>query len=109
MSSNGATSLVPVLDRSNYGVWFSAMKAYLMSLGLWPVISGDVSEPIAPAIPDKDADQDEKTHYEAEARYFSIKHKAWSKDNSITLGHIVLRVNQMIQLDLSKRETTEKA
>ncbi|KAI0055096.1 hypothetical protein BV25DRAFT_1769569, partial [Artomyces pyxidatus] len=36
--SNTMTSLVPVLDGSNYQTWSDAMEAYLMAQGTWHVI-----------------------------------------------------------------------
>ena len=38
--SNNATQFVLILDGSNYGLWSTAMRAFLMSLGLWAHIIG---------------------------------------------------------------------
>jgi hypothetical protein len=35
MSSNNATSLIPILDGTNYSLWAVAMQAYIRSTGLW--------------------------------------------------------------------------
>src|ERR1700752_2765101 len=43
--SQQLTSLVPVLDGSNYGLWSQAVKAYLMSLGLWGYVTGNIECP----------------------------------------------------------------
>ena len=51
MSTQSAASLVPVLDGTNYSIWSKAMKAYLMSLGLWSYVSGTIQEPQLPANP----------------------------------------------------------
>jgi hypothetical protein len=48
MSTNVA-SLVPILDGTNYGIWSKAMKAFLMSLGLWGYADGTLAEPAADA------------------------------------------------------------
>ena len=37
--SSSLTSLVPVLDGTNYQQWASAMKSFLLSQGQWRVIS----------------------------------------------------------------------
>ena len=34
MSSNNATSLIPILDGTNYRQWAVVMKAFIMSTGL---------------------------------------------------------------------------
>ena len=77
MSSNGAASLVPILDRSNYGAWSTAMKAYLMLIGLWPVIAGDVAKPTSPKTPPMGASQEEKENYKTALLLYATEHKAW--------------------------------
>jgi gag-polypeptide of LTR copia-type len=47
--SNNVASLVPILDGANYGIWSKAMKAYLMSLGLWGYVDGTLAEPATDA------------------------------------------------------------
>ena len=42
--SNALTTLVPVLDGTNYHKWFKAMQVYLMSMDLWEYANGDESE-----------------------------------------------------------------
>jgi gag-polypeptide of LTR copia-type len=42
---NNVASLVPILDGANYGIWSKAMKAFLMSLGLWGYADGTLEEP----------------------------------------------------------------
>jgi gag-polypeptide of LTR copia-type len=79
MSSNVA-SLVPILDGANYGIWSKAMKAYLMSLGLWGYADGTLEEPAADA----------------------ATHPEWVQKNSMTMGNIVLRVNASIQQEVAE-------
>jgi hypothetical protein len=43
--SQQLTSLIPVLDGSNYRLWSQAIKAYLMSLGLWGYVTGNLEHP----------------------------------------------------------------
>jgi hypothetical protein len=78
MSTNVAL-LVPILDGANYGIWSKAMKAFLMSLGLWGYAGGTLAEPAA------DADG----------------HPEWVQKNSMTMGNIVLRVNALIQQEVA--------
>ena len=42
--SNALTTLVPILDGTNYCEWSKAMHAYLMSMDLWEFANGDESE-----------------------------------------------------------------
>jgi hypothetical protein len=44
MSSN-VSQFVPILDGSNYGIWSSAIRAFLMSLGLWAHVMGTTAAP----------------------------------------------------------------
>jgi hypothetical protein len=43
--SSQLTTLVPVLDRSNYQQWASAMQSYLMAQGLWKCVKPDHTIP----------------------------------------------------------------
>ncbi|KAH9010119.1 hypothetical protein EDB84DRAFT_1570777 [Lactarius hengduanensis] len=54
--SNALTSLVPVLDGTNYQEWAKAMEAYLMSIDLWEYASGEEAEP-AVSSPPTDAER----------------------------------------------------
>jgi hypothetical protein len=44
MLSN-VSQFVPILDSFNYGIWASAMRAFLMSLGLWAHAMGTTAAP----------------------------------------------------------------
>jgi hypothetical protein len=50
MSSNNATSLVPILDGTNYRQWAVAMKALIMSTSMWAYVTGAVDRE---SLPDK--------------------------------------------------------
>ena len=86
MSTNAAL-FVPVLDGSNYGLWSTAMKAFLMSLGLWAHITGVTAAP---------ADVTDVTGavVNQEAR------DKWFERDTMAIGHITLRVNPSIQQEL---------
>jgi len=77
--SNNVASLVPILDGTNYGIWSKAMKAYLMSLGLWGYADGTIEEPTTDA----------------------ARHPEWVQKNSMNMGNIVLRVNVSIQQEIA--------
>jgi hypothetical protein len=53
MSSNNAASLVPILNGTNYRQWAVAMKAFIMSTGLWAYVEGSVNRE---SFPDKKED-----------------------------------------------------
>ena len=42
MSFNNAASLVPILDGTNYRQWEVAMKALIMSTGMWAYVKGSI-------------------------------------------------------------------
>ena len=92
MSTQSAASLVPVLDGTNYGIWSKAMKAYLMSLGLWSYVNGTIQEPQLPANPTP----------EQGAAYLD-----WTKQNNMAMGNIVLRVNASIQQEIADLAAAE--
>jgi hypothetical protein len=43
---NNVSQFVPILDGSNYGIWSSAMRAFLMFLGLWAHATGTTAAPV---------------------------------------------------------------
>jgi hypothetical protein len=47
-SNNNAASLVPILDGTNYRQWSVAMKAFIMSTGLWAYIEGHIERESLP-------------------------------------------------------------
>jgi hypothetical protein len=90
--SNALTSLVPMLDGTNYREWSKAMQAYLMSMDLWEYANGDEDQPTLPDAP---------TNEELTA------HKAWRSANQKALANIVLRVNPIIWVDLDALTATD--
>ena len=52
MSSNVA-NLVPILDGTNYRQWAIAMKAFVMSQGLWAFVDGSHARPYLPTKEDE--------------------------------------------------------
>jgi gag-polypeptide of LTR copia-type len=86
MSSN-VSQFVPILDGSNYGIWSSAMRAFLISLGLWAHAMGTTAAPTkmvdaAGAITNQEA------------------HDKWFEKDAMAIGHLTLRVNPSIQQEL---------
>jgi hypothetical protein len=82
MSSN-VSQFVPILDSSNYGVWSSVMRAFLISLGLWAHATGTTAAPIEMV----DA-TGVVTNQEA--------HNKWFEKDAMAIGHLTLRVNPSI-------------
>ncbi len=83
--SNALTSLVPVLNGTNYQEWTKVMKAYLMSMDLWEYTNGDEKQPTQSSPPT----QDEK-----------ITFKAWKSANQKALANIILWVKPSIREDI---------
>ncbi|KAJ2983865.1 hypothetical protein NUW54_g10588 [Trametes sanguinea] len=79
--SNSLTTLVPVLDGSNWREWSSRMKAYLMSQGQWYVIES--------TLPAEGA----------------ANRETWVGDNHRAMGNISLRVNASILERLAAKTT----
>ena len=90
--SNALTTLVPVLDGTNYRKWSKEMQAYLMSMDLWEYANGDESEPIISATSTDDQ---------------RLAHKAWKSSNQKALANLVLRVNPTIRVDLDSLGTAD--
>jgi hypothetical protein len=44
--SNNISQFVPILNGSNYGIWSSVTRAFLMSLGLWAHAMGTTTAPV---------------------------------------------------------------
>jgi hypothetical protein len=81
MSSTNNTSLVPVLDRTNYRQWAVVMKALIQSTGMWAYPMGKVEREY---FPDTDEEMDK----------LSMAHKAeiltsinkFEKNDGMVLG-----------------------
>jgi hypothetical protein len=83
---------VPVLDGANYGVWSKAMKAFLMSLGLWVYTNRNLGEPSIPNY--GDTPTAEQLVAIAQAQH---QHDEWAKFNNMAIGHMVLHSTPPIQ------------
>ena len=84
--SNALTSLVPVLDGTNYQEWAQAMEAYLMSMDLWEYANGDETEPGLSTTP-TDAER--------------AVHKTWKSGNQKALSNLILRINPTIREEVA--------
>ena len=74
--SSQLTQLVPVFDGTNYSIWSKAIKAFLMSQGLWGHAAGTLT--LAPGAAPELVEQ-------------------WNRLNDMTKGHIALRLTPPIQ------------
>ena len=104
MSKSEVAQLVSVLNGDNYGTWYKAMKAYLMSQGHWAYADGTETAPLVPDDPEIDdhgnqrsATQEQKAVYKAAVTLWTEQTKIWTKANQQTLGTIILRCNSSIQ------------
>jgi hypothetical protein len=91
--SNNLSQFVPILDGSNYGIWSSVMRAFLMSLGLWAHAIGTTAAPVEML----DA-TGAVTNQEACDKLF--------KKDAMAIGHLTLRVNPSIQQELDSLPAT---
>ena len=81
------TNLVPIFDRQNYGQWSKAMKAFLMSQGLWGFTDGSVSHP-GPGTPLEEV-------------------SGWQRLADMARGNIVLCLAPAIQQGVEDTATTQ--
>jgi hypothetical protein len=94
--SNNISQFVPILDSSNYEIWSSAMRAFLMSLGLWAHTMGTTAAPV-------------ETHDATGAVMNQEAHNKWFEKDAMAISHITLRVNPFIQQELDSLPTTSFA
>src|SRR5688572_23614262 len=69
--SSQLTSLIPMLDGSNYTEWSKKMRAYLQSQGVWRYTNGNI-----PRISFANADQPTPAERKANVKWFSEDDKA---------------------------------
>ena len=90
--SNSLTSLVPVLDGSNYTAWGEPMQAYLMAQGQWYTV-----KETAPSKPKDDA-----------SAALQAEYKSWKDDNLRAMGNISLRCTPSVRQYLKNLTTADK-
>jgi gag-polypeptide of LTR copia-type len=93
---NNVVQFIPILDGSNYGIWSTVMRAFLMFMGLWAHIMGTTAAPAETL----DA-TGVVTNQEA--------HNKWFEKDTMAIGHLTLRVNPSIQQELDSLPTTSFA
>ena len=107
------SSLVPILDGSNYSMWHKSMKAYLMSLGLWGHCTGSITAPFEPENPEKDKSKTASSAnielYKKDKAKYNIAYAAWSKDDEKALGSILLYTNNAIKEDVTSKDLASEA
>src|SRR5271163_2362736 len=72
---NAISTHVPILDETNYRDWSTHMQAFLQAAGLWLIVNGIITQPMAPA------DEVEK----------------WLVKDNQALGNITLRLSHNIR------------
>jgi hypothetical protein len=93
---NNVSQFVPILDGSNYGIWSSAMRAFLISLGLWAHAMGTTAAPAEML----------------DATGVVMNQEAcnkWFEKDTMAIGHLTLRVNPSIQQELDSLPATSFA
>jgi hypothetical protein len=93
---NNVAQFIPILDSSNYGIWSTAMRAFLMSLGLWAHVTGTTTVP---------AEMLDATGVVTNQK----AHNKWFEKGVMAIGHLTLRVNPSIQQELNSLPTTSFA
>ena len=88
--SSQLTSLVTLFDGSNWGIWSRAMKAFLMSQGLWGYVNGAITMPVITADPNIAAQVANHTAQQAALT-------AWNKADDQALGSIILCLKPELQ------------
>ena len=83
--SSQLTYLVPVFDGQNYGQWAKAIKAFLMSQGLWGYTDGTIAQPGAGAPAEEVAN--------------------WQRSSDMARGNIVLRLAPAVQQSAEEAAT----
>ena len=93
--SNALTTLVPVLDGSNYQVWACQMKAYLQSQDLWAITIGTYPYPATPVPQGWVATPDEPQPVPTPEQL--VAQAVWFKESNHALGNIMLHLTPPIQ------------
>jgi hypothetical protein len=89
---NNVSQFVPILDGSNYRIWSSAMRAFLISLGLWARTMDTTAAPV-------------ETLDATDAVMNQEAHNKWFEKDDMAIGHLPLRVNPSIQQELDSLPT----
>jgi hypothetical protein len=92
MSSNNTASLVPILDGTNYRQWAVAMKALIMSTGMWVYVKGSIERE---SLPDKKEEQ-ERLSKTCKTKIATAQ-AIWDKKDGMVLGQIMLRLSPTVQ------------
>ena len=89
--------MIPILDRSNYGVWCKVMHAFLRAQGLWQYVNNMIECPNA-LYPKKSSDNELKAN----------KHALndWDKLDDSAISHITLCLSASIQEEVSALNTS---
>ena len=106
LMSSQLSTVVPVFDRSNYQLWAKAMKAYLMSQGLYGHVSGTVIEPPYPYKVDEDGKTLTPTKEELKA--YHEEHDPWQHTQDMALVSILLCLLSSVQQNASEVDNAQQ-
>ena len=110
--SSQLTSLVPILDGTNYQKWLSFMSSYLMAQGQWKCTKPDASTPNPPAVEweiktEKGKKKAEPAWDWNDEEYLKAKAK-WDKDAEKVLGNICLCLHFSISAQFAAMDKPHK-
>ena len=92
MSSNNTTTLVSILNGTNYRQWAVAIKAFIMSTSIWAYVEERVERE---SLPNKKEELVKLS--DAWKEEIRIAQNAWDKDNGMVIRQIMLRLLPMVQ------------
>jgi len=92
MSSNNTTTLVSILNGTNYRQWAVAIKAFIMSTSIWAYVEERLERE---SLPNKKEELVKLS--DAWKEEIRIAQNAWDKDNGMVIRQIMLRLSPMVQ------------
>ena len=95
-SNNNNTSMIPILDGSNYGAWSKVMCAFLRAQGLWQYVNSHIEHPNI-------LNPKKSTEDELKANKATLTE--WDRMDNMAIGHMTLRLSASIQEEVSSLNT----
>ena len=113
--SSQLTSLVPILDGTNYQQWSSSMSSYLMAQGQWKCVKPGASEPAPPTSQVETEVETEKGKKKKTETVWDWKDETylknlaeWHEDAEKALGNIRLRLHFSISAQYAAMDNPSK-
>ena len=113
--SSQLTSLVPILDGTNYQQWSSAMSSYLMAQGQWKCVKSGASDPSPPTKvveteieTEKGKKKKTETVWDWQDETYLKAKAEWDEDAEKALGNICLRIHFSISAQFAAMDVPNK-